>query len=267
MLIVIPEWEVAVGSLDLLEAPSLRAALSGSPGPAGRTHTALLPLEGCERQLLLRPLRHGGLLRGLLGPRLFGLGRPIAELQVNAHLRARGAPVPCPVLVLGRRIGPFWEAAVGTVHEQGSVDAARFLRRDPSRRRILRAAQATGRAIRQIHDAGVRHPDLHVGNLLLREGDGEIEALVVDLDGVRLVAALSPGRRMHELARLYRSLRKGNFLEKVGRRGIAVFLGAYTGGDRRLRRALLARRFRHRLLIEIHALAYRRTQGEAEDLR
>ena len=56
--------------------------------------------------------------------------------------------------------------------------------------------------------------------------------------------------------RLYRSLRKRGLQGAVGRRGCAAFLGAYAGGDRALRRALLVHLPRERLRVALHALRY-----------
>ena len=40
--------------------------------------------------------------------------------------------------------------------------------------------------VRRMHDAGIEHPDLNLGNLLLRGGPAGPESFVVDLDRVRL---------------------------------------------------------------------------------
>ena len=199
------------------------------------------------------------LAAGLCGRRLRGLARPIAELEVTARLRARGAPVAKPVLVVGRRIRGFWRADLGTLHEQGSVDGEVFLRTAPGPARRLRAARAAGRAVRRLHDAGGRHADLHIGNLLVLESESESKTrvLVIDLDRARVVAELTPARRMAELMRLYRSLVKRGLLDAVGLRGCARFFNTYTGGDRALRRELLVHLPRERIRLALHSLAYR----------
>jgi hypothetical protein len=71
-------------------------------------------------------------------------------------------------------------------------------------------------------------------------------------------SSISPGRRMRELMRLYRSLRKRGVLGQVGARGVARFFSAYVAGDRPLRRALLARLRRERARVALHALTYTR---------
>lgn len=253
-----PRYEAAAGELGLLEPDGprrWRAAVSGVGG--GRGPTALLELAGGGR-LLLRPVLHGGWLGPLLGGALLGMGRPLRELETSAALREAGAPVATPVLAVGRRVaGPVWEAAVGTLYEEGSEDAQRFLERHPPRAAVLRAAAAAGRAVRRFHDAGGRHADLHLQNLLLREDEAGVEALVIDLDKARRVARVAPARRMAELMRLYRSACKRDLAAQIGPRGCARFFGTYVRGDRALRRALWGHLGRERWRLRLHALAWR----------
>ncbi len=227
-------------------------------GPEGRARTRIVALPGREERLHLRPLRHGGLLRRLWRDRLLGAGRSRRELEQTAQLHARGAPVPRPVALCGVRSGLFWRGELATVHVEGSVDGLGFLRGHPTRERVARASAAAGRSVRRFHDAGGRHADLHLANLLLCDRDTEIEIVVIDLDKARVGAPPSAGRRMRELMRLYRSLRKHGMQARVGSRGTAAFLSAYVGRDRELRRALLRRLRRERLRIALHGLGYRR---------
>jgi Ser/Thr protein kinase RdoA (MazF antagonist) len=211
-------------------------------------------------------VRHGGWLAPLWGPYVLGLRRPLAELETTARLRAKGAPVPRPALVLGRRRRCLWEAWLGTVHEEGSVDGIAFLRATRSAGRVRRAARAAGRAVRRLHDAGGRHADLHLGNLLVQETKNHSQVLVIDLDRARAVGEIGPRRRMAELMRLYRSLRKRGLLDPLGRRACAAFFGAYAGGDRGLRRALLRHLPRERVRVGLHALAYPRRAAPDRDV-
>lgn len=241
-------------SLGLLGRDTLERVLeAGEPMAAGRGTVRRLDLPGLRQALLVRRLIHGGVLAGLLGDRYAGLARPLRELSAGARLAAAGAPVVAPAAVFARRGAlPVWRAAVASSFEEGAVDALRWLRTDPSPRQLARAAEALGAAVRRFHDAGGHHPDLHLGNLLLRENEAGFEGLVVDLDRVR-IAPPTPRSRMSELMRLLRSLRKRGVLEQVGQRGCARFFAAYCGGDRRLRRSLRARLGAERRRLAIHA--------------
>jgi tRNA A-37 threonylcarbamoyl transferase component Bud32 len=258
VLCVDADFEAPVRRLGLEEDGALARLLREAGAARGRDRTAVARLAGRAERIHLRPLRHGGWLGPVLGARFPGLARPARELERTARLRAAGAPVPRPLFWVGRRAGLFWEIALATVHEEESVDAGRFLASSPAPERLSAAAQATGRALRRLHDAGGRHRDLHVGNLLLREAGGSWEAIVVDLDRVRVHVPVALGRRATELARLHRSLVKRGLAEVVGARGCSAFLEAYADGDPGLRSALAAALRRRRPLIALHALAWRR---------
>jgi 3-deoxy-D-manno-octulosonic acid kinase len=253
--------EAAVRELGLLEPGGLERLLTpganGAPGP-GRARNAVVSLPGREDRLHLRPFRHGGALAGILGDRLPGLGRPLAELAANSQLAAAGAPVPRPALVIGRRRGPgMWTAAIGTLHEENACSAADLLSKWPEPERLRQLAAAAGTSLRRFHDAGGRHADLHVGNLLVREDGARGRVLLVDLDRARVASPVPARRRMAEIMRLYRSLLKRRLSHALAPDVIARFLDAYTAADAELRAALLAHLPRERLRLAIHRLGYR----------
>ena len=254
--------EDAVRELGLLEPGGLERLLaSGVDGAvgAGRARNAVVSLPGCEERLHLRPFRHGGCFGGVLGDWLPGLGRPLAELAANTRLAAAGAPVPRPALVAGRRRVPgIWTAAVGTLHEENACSAAELLSKRPESRTLLPLAAAAGTSLRHFHDAGGRHADLHVGNLLIREAGVSQRVLLVDLDRARVASPVPERRRMAEIMRLYRSLLKRRMSGALAPEVIARFLDAYTAGDADLRAALLAHLPRERLRLAIHRLGYGR---------
>jgi hypothetical protein len=240
------------------EWTAVERALRGSAG-SGRTATAILALPDRAERIHLRPVRHGGLLGPLWRGALWGVARPAAELRATARLLAAGAPVPRPVLVVAHRVrGPLWSAVVGTQHVEGARDGIAWLATRPSRSELLRGARAAGAAIRRFHEAGGSHADLHVKNLLFREQGPAAEVLVIDLDRARAGAPPDPGWRFAELMRLVRALHKRGLADQVGARGCAAALSAYCGGDRTLRRALLAHRQRELRRLARHAWLYRR---------
>jgi 3-deoxy-D-manno-octulosonic acid kinase len=247
----------AVLGAGLLEPGAVEERLARSHASEGRARTAIVELPGRSERLVLRPVRHGGWLGPVLGSALWGVRRPLRELAVTHALERAGVPVPHPALVLAqRRVGPIWSGAVGTLLVEEARDGVAFLDSLPSRSRLEGVARAAGRAVRRFHDAGGRHADLHVKNLLVRERPEGIEVFVIDLDRARLQAAVTPAQRMRELMRLYRSLRKRRLLEVVRLRGCTALFRGYVQGDRALRRALLARASRERLRVAVHAIRY-----------
>ncbi len=257
VLYVSAEFESAALALGLLEPGGLERALAQASGQRGRSRTALVALPGRVERLHLRPVHHGGLLRGVLHDRLLGLARPLAELRVHARLQALGAPVPIPVLVAARRVRGFQRATLATIHEEGALDGIALLA-GPLSEAARRAAAATaGRAVRALHDAGLRHADLHLGNLLFRARGTEFEVWVIDFDRARLAAPPAARERMQELMRLQRSLVKHGLLDRLGARACASFFTAYTHKDRALRSALLRQLPRERARLALHKLGYR----------
>ncbi len=265
MLVVDESIAGPVRELGILDPGGLTQLFERQPsGAEGRSVTAVATLPGSGERLLLRRLLHGGLLGPWLGDRFLGLGRPLQELAVTAALRRAGAPVPRPALVAGHRIaGPLYRAVVGTWLEEDAVDLLAFLESDPDPRRVLRACAAAGRAVRCFHDAGGRHGDLHVKNLLIREQGPALSALVIDLDKARFTPGLTPGERMAQVMRLFRSLRKRGVLSRVGARGCARFFGTYCGDDRLLRRAMWRRVDHEMRLVALHAWRYRAARDGA----
>jgi tRNA A-37 threonylcarbamoyl transferase component Bud32 len=242
------------GGLELLLGS--RAASHHGGGRAGGWQIAL---PESRRRIHLRPIAHGGLLRGLTGRRLLGLRRPLRELAGTALLRDRGVPVPEPVAVLATRRGLFWKACLATAFEEKCASGSAVLRSGSRKTCAIEACRAAGRAIRTFHDAGGRHSDLHVDNLLVRAAPDppRAQVVVIDLDRVRIDLVVPPRRRMADLMRLYRSLRKHRLLGRDADRVCAAFLGAYCAGNRALRAALLANLRPEQRRIAMHALAYR----------
>jgi tRNA A-37 threonylcarbamoyl transferase component Bud32 len=258
-LVVDAAFADAVRRLGLLEPGVLEDLIQRGSRAGGRSRNSVLPLPGRTERLHLRPFHHGGLLGELWGDRLLGLGRPLSELRVSARLRAAGVPLARPLLVAGhRRAGLLSRAVVGSLHEEAAIDGAAFLAAQPDAARLLRAARVTGAAVRCLHEAGGRHPDLHVGNILLREHAGGTDALLVDFDRARVGERPGPRARMMEIMRLYRSLLKRGLLETAGAAGCRAFLAGYDGGDRTLRRALLRHLPRERRRIAVHRWGYGR---------
>lgn len=234
--ITTPAFETAgraLGLPDPARIETLLALLPGSgPEGVGRAPTRVEWLPGLCDPVHVRRVLHGGWLAPLWRGRIAGLGRVRDELAVTMRLCAAGAPVPVPAFAVGRRSGPLWRAAVCTVHVDGAVDAIRLLRSAPAPDAVADAARAAGAAVRRLHDLGVRHADLHLGNLLLRADPGGWRAWVIDLDRARLGAPVAPARRARECRRLLRSARKRRLDAVLGASGLAAFREGYRGAAR-----------------------------------
>lgn len=245
-------------ALGLLEAGGLRALFArGHQVASGRGALVPAALPGGGPELLFRRILHGGAAGAVLGDRFLSFARPLGELAHTERLRAAGAPVVRAVLAAGERRAGFWRSALATVFEQDARDALAWLRGGPSEQAVLSCCAAAGLSIRRFHDAGGRHADLHLKNLLVREREGVHDVLVIDLDRARSGALPPVPRRMAELMRLYRSLEKRGLQERVGAGGMARFLDAYCMQDQELKKALLSRIGPELRRLARHRLGYR----------
>jgi hypothetical protein len=89
-------------------------------------------------------------------------------------------------------------------------------------------------AVRRMHDAGILHPDLNLGNLLIRAGTAGPEAWVLDLDRavVAGAAALPAAPRIRALCRLERSYAKEfGDTGPLGPSPLASWLQTYAPSD------------------------------------
>jgi tRNA A-37 threonylcarbamoyl transferase component Bud32 len=86
-------------------------------------------------------------------------------------------------------------------------------------------------ALSGLHDAGCRHRDLNLGNLLT----APTGIWIIDLDGAQLKPRLNIAERGANLMRLFRSLcKESGRAEPLSSRMRVRFLRHYTKRDRRL---------------------------------
>ena len=159
---------------------------------------------------LLRHYRRGGALSRLVHDRYLwrtrGHTRPAREWRLLGELRGLGLPVPLPAAWRVVRGGPLcYRADLVTALIPRCTPLHRHLSRQDVPEEEWRRLGAT---LRRFHDAGVWHPDLTVGNILL---DGEGRFHVVDFDRARRRGGKAWKRR--NLQRLRRSLEKQRGLD------------------------------------------------------
>jgi hypothetical protein len=144
------------------------------------------------------------------------------------------------------------------------VEGAEDLRRRWSRERGTEGElDAVLAAVRAMHDAGFRHRDLNLGNLLV-SGDPP-EGFVVDLDGGSWdEGPLDAAARAASLRRMERSYARV-FREPgpLGPRGRDLIWERYARGDPARGAAILRRRWTGRVEVAWHRLGWGRRKGGA----
>ncbi len=238
----------------------------------GRGATALLrPGLPGGSALVIKGYRHGGVAGRLLGARYFSARRLLAAIRAGERARAGGAPTPLVVAGASERRFPLglrlYEVSIEIPGAepldralglgQGALPPlARGVR---SRRRLL--VEASARAVRALHDAGIDHRDLNLSNLLAAPSPQGPVVYVVDFDAARVGAPLSRRRRLSALRRLYRSGVKAHpRREPPPPLLLARWLRAYCAGDEGLERYLLRRRRSFPRRARWHSLLWKRPQ-------
>ena len=176
----------------------------------GRGGTVRIPTE--QGPVILRRFRRGGAMRWL-GETYFGFRpRPLREFAILLRARRRGLAVPDPLAaVVERRFGiAYWGCLL--MHEiVGGTPISELVGAEPGADLVALLA----RGLRELHDAGLSHPDLNLGNVLVvARSYGPLLAFV-DLDRARLRSRpLGAAARRRSLRRLRRSAAK---LDPAGR--------------------------------------------------
>ena len=160
---------------------------------------------------LVRPYRHGGVLRRLTRDRFVSRPpRPFVELAVTAAARDRGvATVEVLAALVAWGPGPWYRGWLVTRELEGARnlwDALQEGLSDQEKQSLLRGV---GRSLRLMHRSGIEHGDLNLRNLLVRGGAPDPEVHVIDFDKARLFPDPAPAARARRnLRRLRRSARK-----------------------------------------------------------
>jgi hypothetical protein len=222
---------------------------------AGRGATARL-VVGSDAPLLLKQLRRGGLAGPLWCDRFAGTRRLLDNLEIPLEAIRRGVSTPRPVALFllegPRGLYRGWFAQV-EIPDAVSLSDLVVADTPPSGELLIEAM----RAVRAMHDGGVEHRDLNLGNLLVERATGVI--WIVDMDNARLhPRPLAVPLRQRALRRLERSWVKT--LARCGRtpdgRGDGWY-ERYAGEDAGLADRLARGRAAGRLWLRLHRLTWR----------
>lgn len=153
----------------------------------GRGPRGLLELGASETLLIKRCLR-GGWLARINSSRYFLLSRFHRELQASQHAHRVGLPCGETRAVVIQPAAPGWHVwAASRWIEQAEDFGQRWLASDEAERAALwhHATEFVAR----VAAAGIAHPDLNLGNLLIEVGKGESVPRIwlIDFDRCRVV--------------------------------------------------------------------------------
>jgi hypothetical protein len=233
-------------------------ALATGATASGRGATVVVA-GGSDYRWRLKALRRGGWLAAIWRDRYPSVGRLVATLAASVEARARDVPTAAPVaLIVASGIGGLARGAMAFAEIEDAEDLAHKVVRGAATRADL---VATIDAVRAMHDRGVCHPDLNLGNVLLRpREDGPPEAFVIDFDRATFTPGPLPfGARQAALRRLERSCAKLTGAPGPWGPGTEDFwYTAYAGDDVELARRLAFGRWAGRFTLAMHRLGWRR---------
>lgn len=216
----------AVTVIARLTVPAARQPLTGTPAGASPFGSSArhppLPANAVSNHnessettdsvlVAYKRSRPGGWWKALLGR--FRRSRAIEGWRRGHALLQRGIATPRPLLALESRhasrrgdshLAVEWIVGAENLHLFGwrlaGVPAGERMCR------VRQAATALGTLIGRMHDSRISHRDLKGTNLILLERDTGVDALVVDLDGLRIRRRLGSRERVDNLARMAVSL-------------------------------------------------------------
>jgi hypothetical protein len=257
-LIVARDLRESIQSAGLESPENWQRHLTERGTGAGRGGTVRLRLA-VGTTAVLKQMRRGGALAFLWRDRYLGTGRLLDNLRIPLEAIRRGVPTARPLALLLASGPPGLSRAWAAYEEiQNAPDVIEVLRStEPP---TIEEIDVVAGVIRKMHDEGLEHRDLNLGNLLLRRREGAAaEAFVVDLDRARLWDEPLPlGHRIRALCRLERSSVKlfgETPLEQFDLR--RRWYEAYAQGDRELAVRLDKARRSNRLKLGLHRLGWR----------
>ncbi|MDO8141230.1 MAG: lipopolysaccharide kinase InaA family protein [Candidatus Brocadiales bacterium] len=221
----------------------------------GRGRYLSVPItENSTERLVIRGYRHGGLLGKLFGGVFFNENRPLNEICISEIASQKGVPSAEVIAITKRRLwGIFYKANFISKEISGALDIIQFLK-ESSLNCIQKSKKpvifALVKLVRNMHDAGIYHADLHLKNILLKEGSSrEFTAYIIDLDKSVVLNKLDIHQRIKNLLRLDRSLDKLRWLScKEYQSNVPVSHGDKSGESLRQKIALISKTDRIRFL-------------------
>jgi hypothetical protein len=205
---------VASAIRSVLDGGTLYGYAASHPGAralAGRGVAFAVTLPGDAERVVVRHNRHGGLLASVRRDLFRPPTRAPHELRMSEQLRAAGVPTPVMLGYVLYRVAPgVVRADVFSREVPDSFDLSAILLA-PEPAEVVQAWSATRRLVRRLAEAGARHRDLNVKNILLQRkaataGQG-LDAYVLDVDRVEFPADRATANDAN-IARLLRSARK-----------------------------------------------------------
>lgn len=180
----------------------------------GRTSCKTFFMESLGNEsFVVRGYWHGGLFGKVLKDFFWDASRPLMELSICEVARKGRINTTEIIAIIKNKIaGPFYKCRLVTREIKNSVDLIKLLSHpednqlDLQKREII---NKMAKAVKEMHDAGIYHADLHLKNILVQSDEGgRVTVFIIDLDKSRQYDKMDFQSRMKNIMRLDRSLEK-----------------------------------------------------------
>ncbi len=207
----------------------------------GRGRLVSLPLDGKGSvRMVIRHYEHGGIFRALTRDLFLGGSRPFQELIITEMARRAGLPSTEILVAIKRWVfWPFYKGVLVSKEIPNSFDLMQYftqwvkgrVKKQPGEKRAL--IRRAARLVREMHEAGIYHHDLHLKNFIMEMGNGGLGPLhIIDFDRSKIIHPLKSDKWLANLLRLDRSVEKwrpkGLWITRTDR---LRFLWSYLEGD------------------------------------
>ncbi len=180
----------------------------------GRTPCKTLIMESLNNEsFVVREYWHGGLLRKILRDIFWDSLRPLRELSICEAAGKSGIKTSEVIAIVKNRIlGPVYKCRLVSKEITGAIDLMELLFNPEENKLVVRKRQIinkTAKAVKEMHDAGIYHADLHLKNILVQSAaGGKDNVYIIDLDKSHQYEKISFHKRVKNIMRLDRSVEK-----------------------------------------------------------
>lgn len=180
----------------------------------GRTPCKTLIMESLNNEsFVVREYWHGGLFRKILRDIFWDSLRPLRELSICEAAGKSGIKTSVVIAIVKNRIlGPIYKCRLVSKEITGAIDLMELLLNPEKNKLVVRKRQIinkVAKAVKEMHDAGIYHADLHLKNILVQSAaGGKVSVYIIDLDKSSQYEKISFHQRVRNIMRLDRSVEK-----------------------------------------------------------
>jgi tRNA A-37 threonylcarbamoyl transferase component Bud32 len=161
----------------------------------------------------VRDYCHGGLFGKILRDIFWDSLRPLRELSICEAAGKSGIKTSEVIAIVKNRIlGPVYKCRLVSKEITGAIDLMELLFNPEENKLVVRKRQIinkTAKVVKEMHDAGIYHADLHLKNILVQSAaGGKDNVYIIDLDKSRQYEKINFHKRVKNIMRLDRSIEK-----------------------------------------------------------